>query len=50
MWGSDHMVSIEPHGMFKLVRGIREVEMATGTFDKIFTKKEKEKRKTLSES
>jgi N-acetylneuraminate synthase len=48
MWGSDQMVSIEPHGMFKLVRGIREIEMATGTKNKIFTKKEMAKRKTLS--
>lgn len=50
MWGSDHMVSIEPHGMFKLIRGIREMEMATGHEEKIFTKKEKEKRQTLSVS
>ena len=48
MWGSDHMVSIEPHGMFKLVRGIKEIEMATGTNVKIFTEKEKQKRETLS--
>ena len=48
MWGSDQMVSIEPHGMFKLVRGIREIELAIGTRSKIFTNKEKEKRKTLS--
>ena len=39
MWGSDQMVSIEPHGMFKLVRGIREIELATGTRNKIFTNK-----------
>lgn len=48
MWGSDHMVSVEPHGMFKLIRGIREIEMATGEEVKIFTNKEKEKRETLS--
>ena len=48
MWGSDQMVSIEPHGMFKLVRGIREIEMATGNTIKKFTNEEKEKRKTLS--
>ena len=48
MWGSDQMVSVEPHGMFKLIRGIREIEMATGTRNKIFTKKEQEKRDTLS--
>ena len=50
MWGSDQMVSIEPHGMFKLVRGIREIEMATGGNKKIFTKKEQDKRKSLSVS
>lgn len=48
MWGSDQLVSIEPHGMFKLVRGIREIEMAIGTKIKKFTKEEKEKRQTLS--
>lgn len=48
MWGSDQMASIEPHGMFKLCRGIREIEMATGTGTKIFTAKEKEKRLSLS--
>lgn len=48
MWGSDQMVSIEPHGMFKLVRGIREIEMATGNMVKKFTNEEKEKRETLS--
>jgi len=30
MWGSDQMCSIEPHGLIKLVRGIREVESAMG--------------------
>lgn len=48
MWGSDQMVSIEPHGMFKLVRGIKEIEMATGNTVKKFTNKEKQKRETLS--
>jgi len=48
MWGSDQMVSIEPHGMFKLVRGIKEIEMATGSVVKKFTNKEKQKRETLS--
>ena len=29
MWGSDQKSSIEPSGMFKLVKGIREIEKAT---------------------
>ena len=48
MWGSDHMASIEPHGQFKLVRGIRDIEKALGTTSKKFTEEEKEKRETLS--
>ena len=28
--GSDHMASIEPQGLFKLVSGIRELERAYG--------------------
>lgn len=28
MWGSDHMASIEPTGLFKLVKGIRDSEKA----------------------
>lgn len=30
MWGSDHMSSVEPQGLFKLVSGIRELEAAYG--------------------
>lgn len=30
MWGSDHAASVEPQGMQKLVRDIRDVEMAMG--------------------
>ena len=26
MWGSDHLSSLEPAGLFKLVKGIRDVE------------------------
>jgi len=29
MWGSDHKSSIEPSGLFKLVKGIRDIEKAT---------------------
>lgn len=30
MWGSDQMASVEPHGMIKLIKGIRELEDALG--------------------
>jgi N-acetylneuraminate synthase len=30
MWGSDQAASVEPQGMQKLVRDIRDVEMAMG--------------------
>lgn len=30
MWGSDHAASVEPQGMHKLVRDIRDVEVALG--------------------
>ena len=30
MWGSDHMSSVEPQGLIKLVKGIRELEEAHG--------------------
>jgi N-acetylneuraminate synthase len=30
MWGSDHLASVEPQGLFKLVSGIRELEEAFG--------------------
>jgi len=29
MWGSDHLSSIEPSGLFKLVKGIRDIDSAT---------------------
>ena len=28
MWGSDHSSSIEPSGIIKLVKGIRDIELA----------------------
>jgi N-acetylneuraminate synthase len=28
MWGSDHLSSLEPAGLFKLVKGIRDVELS----------------------
>jgi N-acetylneuraminate synthase len=30
MWGSDHLASVEPQGLIKLVRGVRELEEAFG--------------------
>jgi len=30
MWGSDHAASVEPQGMQKLVRDIRDVEQSMG--------------------
>jgi N-acetylneuraminate synthase len=30
MWGSDHVASVEPQGMIKLVKGIRDIEKAIG--------------------
>ncbi len=30
MWGSDHMASVEPQGLIKLVKGVRELEIAYG--------------------
>jgi len=30
MWGSDHLSSVEPQGLFKLMSGIRELENAFG--------------------
>lgn len=29
MWGSDHLSSLEPAGLFKLVKGIRDIELST---------------------
>ena len=30
MWGSDHLSSVEPQGLIKLVSGVRELELAYG--------------------
>jgi N-acetylneuraminate synthase len=47
MWGSDHMSSVEPQGLIKMVRGIRELEIAYGDGIKIVTKGELSPRKKL---
>jgi N-acetylneuraminate synthase len=30
MWGTDHLSSVEPQGLIKLVKGVRELEDAYG--------------------
>jgi N-acetylneuraminate synthase len=40
MWGTDQMCSVEPQGLIKLVRGIRELEEALGDGIKRVTEKE----------
>ena len=40
MWGTDQMCSVEPQGLIKLVRGVRELEMALGDGVKRVTEKE----------
>ena len=41
MWGTDQMCSVEPQGLIKLVRGIRELESAIGDGKKRVTESEK---------
>lgn len=47
MWGSDHLASVEPQGLIKLVKGVRELEMALGDGNKRVTDGEKPVRKKL---
>ena len=47
MWGSDHLSSIEPQGLFKLVSGIRELEKAYGDGSINVSESEKNVRKKL---
>tara|TARA_R100000008_G_scaffold74415_1_gene53219 strand:+ start:1810 stop:2643 length:834 start_codon:yes stop_codon:yes gene_type:complete len=47
MWGSDHLASVEPQGLIKLVKGIRELEIAHGDGIKKVTEAEKKVRKKL---
>jgi len=47
MWGSDHSASVEPQGIFKMVRSIRELEMSIGIPEKIITDDEVSIRKKL---
>ena len=32
MWGSDQMASVEPQGLIKLVKSLRDVEKARGGY------------------
>lgn len=32
MWGSDHLASVEPQGLIKLVKGIRDIEKSMGGY------------------
>lgn len=47
MWGTDHMSSVEPQGLIKMVRGIRELEEAYGDGVKRVTEGELAPRKKL---
>ena len=48
MWGSDQRASIEPIGMIKLIKGVREIEKAIGSnSDRVVYDCEIEKRKSL---
>tara|TARA_R100001244_G_scaffold130601_1_gene102870 strand:+ start:319 stop:1140 length:822 start_codon:yes stop_codon:yes gene_type:complete len=31
MWGSDHLASVEPQGLMKLVKGIRDIDLSMGS-------------------
>ena len=33
MWGSDHVASVEPAGMMKLIKGIRDIEKSLGILE-----------------
>ena len=47
MWGSDHLASVEPQGLIKLVKGVRELETALGDGIKRVTEGELPVRKKL---
>tara|TARA_R110000824_G_scaffold75835_12_gene192301 strand:- start:1221 stop:2048 length:828 start_codon:yes stop_codon:yes gene_type:complete len=48
MWGSDQMASVEPQGMIKLVKGIRDIEISMGNIGpRKVIDSEKAKRKSL---
>ena len=47
MWGTDQLSSVEPQGLIKLVKGIRELEESFGDGKIIVTESEKPVRKKL---
>jgi len=47
MWGTDHLSSVEPQGLIKLVKGVRELETSLGDGIKVVTKDEEKIRKKL---
>jgi sialic acid synthase SpsE len=47
MWGTDHAASVEPEGMSRLVRNIRDIEIALGDGVKKVYESEKEPIKRL---
>ena len=47
MWGSDHLSSVEPQGLIKLVKGVRELETSLGDGVVGVTEGEKKVRKKL---
>lgn len=47
MWGTDQLCSLEPQGLIKLVKGIRELEIALGDGVKKVTKSEQQIKKKL---
>jgi N-acetylneuraminate synthase len=47
MWGSDQLCSVEPQGLIKLVKGIRELELALGSNEIKITNSEIGPRKKL---
>lgn len=47
MWGSDQLASVEPIGIMKLVKGIRDIERALGDGNKVVYESEMHKRRSL---
>jgi N-acetylneuraminate synthase len=47
MWGTDQLSSVEPQGLIKLVKGVRELEEAYGDGELTVTESEKPVRKKL---
>jgi len=47
MWGSDHLASVEPQGLIKLVKGVRELEVSFGVPEIGVTASESGPRKKL---